>query len=141
MPHFLEPRRAGLGSNPEHMKAPPQPYRFPLTLLGSYTFTRIAFPPPCLRESRGRFRIGQELTCETFGWRTNLSEVNSGDDVSPCDNCVGLVGAGPGIGPHSHLRPARQQDEDARKEVLVCTQCGILWRKGPLGWGRMVRAS
>lgn len=62
------------------------------------------------------------------------------DQVDPCADCYALVGAGPLIPPHSALRRAPLQNDDRRKDVVVCSLCGVLWRLGPLGWSRMVRA-
>ena len=58
------------------------------------------------------------------------------DEVQPCIECVGLVGAGRPVPPHAGLLRAEAGD----RRPYICLKCGVVWQVGHLGWARVVRS-
>ena len=51
-----------------------------------------------------------------------------------CFDCISLVGAGPRVDAHAHLKRAGAAEE----ELFQCSACEAWWTFGRLGWGRAV---
>ena len=58
---------------------------------------------------------------------------------APCEDCIGLVAAGPRREPHPDLKPV-PVERAAIGGGFRCAACDSDWMCGSLGWARLVTA-
>ena len=79
-------------------------------------------------------KLGTEHTTDMQSAKIRAMFEAASGDLSPCEDCTGLVGATRKNPPHEKLLAATSET----KGVYKCDLCDCRWLMSDLGWARLV---